>query len=51
MSVIISIVLILVSLVLIVAVLMQEGNKQGLGVISGAADTFLGKNKSKSAEG
>lgn len=51
MSVIISIVLILVSLVLIVAVLMQEGNKQGLGAISGAADTFLGKNKSKSAEG
>ena len=37
MSVIISIVLILVSLVLIVAVLMQEGNKQGLGAISGAA--------------
>lgn len=51
MSVIISIVLILVSLVLIVAVLMQEGNKQGLGAISGAADTFLGKNKAKSAEG
>ena len=51
MSVIISIVLILISLVLIVAVLMQEGNKQGLGAISGAADTFLGKNKSKSAEG
>lgn len=51
MSVIISIVLILISLVLIVAVLMQEGNKQGLGAISGAADTFLGKNKAKSAEG
>lgn len=51
MSVIINIVLILISLVLIVAVLMQEGNKQGLGAIGGAAETFLGKNKSKSYEG
>lgn len=51
MSVIINIVLILVSLVLIAAVLMQEGNKQGLGAIGGAAETFLGKNKSKSYEG
>ncbi|MCR4620691.1 MAG: preprotein translocase subunit SecG [Clostridiales bacterium] len=51
MSVLISIILILASLVLIVAVLMQEGNKQGLGAIGGAAETFLGKNKAKSAEG
>ncbi len=51
MSVAINIVLILASLVLIVSVLMQEGNKQGLGVIGGAAETFLGKNKAKSAEG
>jgi len=51
MSVIINIVLILVSLVLIVAVLMQEGNKQGLGAIGGAAETFLGKNKAKGYEG
>lgn len=51
MSIIINIVLILVSLVLIVAVLMQEGNKQGLGAIGGAAETFLGKNKSKGYEG
>ena len=51
MSVVINIVLILLSIVLIVAVLMQEGNKQGLGAIGGAAETFLGKNKSKSVEG
>lgn len=51
MTVIINIVLILVSLVLIAAVLMQEGNKQGLGAIGGAAETFLGKNKSKGYEG
>ena len=51
MSVILNIILILASLVLIVAVLMQEGNKQGLGAIGGAAETFLGKNASKSYEG
>ncbi len=51
MSVLISIILILASLVLIISVLMQEGNKQGLGAIGGAAETFLGKNKAKSYEG
>lgn len=51
MSILISIILILASLVLIVSVLMQEGNKQGLGAIGGAAETFLGKNKAKSYEG
>lgn len=51
MSIVINIILILASLVLIVAVLMQEGNKQGLGAIGGAAETFLGKNKAKSYEG
>ena len=51
MSVVINIILILASLVLIVAVLMQEGSKQGLGSIGGMAETFLGKNEAKSAEG
>ena len=51
MTIFINIVLILISLVLIVAVLMQEGNKQGLGAIGGAAETFLGKSKSKGVEG
>ena len=51
MSIAISIILILASIVLIVAVLMQEGNKQGLGAIGGAAETFMGKSKAKSAEG
>jgi len=51
MSVILNIILILASLVLILSVLMQEGNKQGLGAIGGAAETFFGKNTSKSYEG
>ena len=51
MSTVINIILILASIVLIIAVLMQEGNKQGLGAIGGAAETFMGKSKAKSAEG
>ena len=51
LSIIISIVLILVSIVLIAAVLMQQGQRQGLGAISGGAETFLGKNKASTLEG
>ena len=37
---------------LTVAVLMQEGKQQGLGgAISGAADSYWGKNKGRSMEG
>ena len=41
-SIIIDIVLILVSIILIVTVLMQEGQRQGLGAIGGGAETFFG---------
>ena len=51
LSIIVDIVLILISIVLIVAVLMQEGQRQGLGAIGGGAETFFGKNKAKSMEG
>ena len=49
--VIIQIFLIIAALVLIVSVLMQQGNTAGLGSIGGGAETFLGKNKAKSYEG
>lgn len=49
LSVILDIILILISLVLIVAVLMQQGQKQGLGAISGGAETFFGKGMAKGA--
>ncbi len=48
---ILTIVLIIVSIALTVIVLMQEGKSQGLGTIAGAADTYWGKNKGRSAEG
>lgn len=50
-TIIIDIVLILVSILLIVTVLMQQGQRQGLGAIGGGAETFFGKNKAKSYEG
>ena len=38
-------------LALVVLVLMQEGKAAGLGAISGAAETYWGKNKGRSMEG
>ena len=49
--IILSIVYILVSVALVVLVLMQEGKAQGLGSISGAAESYWGKNKGRSMEG
>ena len=46
-----TIVFIIVSVALSAIVLMQEGKSAGLGVISGAADTYWGKNKGRSIEG
>ena len=51
LSVIIHIFLIIIALILIAAVLLQQGNSAGLGSIGGGAETFLGKNKAKSYEG
>ena len=48
---ILTVLFILVSLVITVIILMQEGKSQGLGAISGAADTYWGKNKGRSMEG
>ncbi|MCI9447594.1 MAG: preprotein translocase subunit SecG [Lachnospiraceae bacterium] len=45
------VVFILISIALTVIVLMQEGKSAGLGAISGAADTYWGKNKGRSMEG
>ena len=42
---------ILICVALIVLVLMQEGKSAGLGSISGAAETYWGRNKGRSMEG
>ena len=46
-----TIIFIIVSVALSAIVLMQEGKSAGLGVISGAAETYWGKNKGRSIEG
>lgn len=48
---ILTIIFILVSVALAIVVLLQEGKSAGLGAISGAADTYWGKNKGRSMEG
>lgn len=51
LKIVITIVFILVCIALTVLVLMQEGKSAGLGSISGAAETYWGKNKGRSMEG
>lgn len=51
LRIVLTIIFILVSVVLSAIVLMQEGKSAGLGVISGAAETYWGKNKGRSMEG
>ncbi|MDR0221563.1 MAG: preprotein translocase subunit SecG [Lachnospiraceae bacterium] len=51
LRIVLTIVYILVCTGLTVLVLMQEGKSAGLGTISGAADTYWGKNKGRSMEG
>lgn len=51
MRTILLILFIIVSIVLAAIVLMQEGKSAGLGAVSGAAETYWGKNKGRSMEG
>lgn len=51
LEIILGVLLILSSIVVIVVVLMQQSREAGLsGAISGAADTFFGKNKGRTIE-
>ncbi|MBR2869242.1 MAG: preprotein translocase subunit SecG [Clostridia bacterium] len=50
-EIVLGIVLIVTSIALVAIVLLQEGRSAGLsGAIAGGAETFLGKNKSKTIE-
>ncbi|HBL40533.1 MAG TPA: preprotein translocase subunit SecG [Ruminococcaceae bacterium] len=50
-EIIFGIVLIVLSILLVILVLLQEGNQKGLsGAIAGGADTFFGKNKGRTLE-
>ena len=47
-EIILGVLLLIASIVLIVVIILQEGNQQGIGVVSGGADTFFSKNKARS---
>lgn len=51
LRIVLTVIYILVCIALVVLVLMQEGKSAGLGSISGAAETYWGKNKGRSMEG
>lgn len=51
LKIILMVVYIIVSIALVILVLMQEGKSAGLGSISGAAETYWGKNKGRSMDG
>lgn len=51
LRIVLTVLFIIVCLVLTALVLLQEGKSAGLGAISGAAETYWGKNKGRSMEG
>lgn len=51
LRIVLQIIFIIMCIALTVLVLMQEGKSAGLGAISGAAETYWGKNKGRSMEG
>lgn len=51
LKIVLSVLLIIDCIVCAFVVLMQEGKSAGLGAISGAAETYWGKNKGRSMEG
>ena len=51
MAIAIQVLMVIASLVLIVSVLMQSSDSDGMGAITGGSETFFGKNKTGSFEG
>ncbi len=51
LRIILTVLFIIDCIALVIVVLMQEGKAAGLGAISGAAETYWGKNKGRSMEG
>ncbi|MEG2540746.1 MAG: preprotein translocase subunit SecG [Clostridia bacterium] len=45
-----SVLMVLASIAIVIIIMMQKGTNDNVGVISGASDTFYGKNKQKGKE-
>ena len=50
LGIILGIVLAVVSVAIIIVIILQEGNQQGIGVVTGAADSYFSKNKARSID-
>lgn len=51
LRILLTIVFVILCVAMTVIVLMQEGKSAGLGAISGAAESYWGRNKGRSMEG
>ena len=49
-EIILGALLLIASIVLVVVIILQEGNQQGIGVVTGAADSYFSKNKARSID-
>lgn len=49
-GIVLGIVLCIISIAIIVVIILQQGNQQGLGVVTGAADSYFSKNKARSID-
>lgn len=50
LEIVLGIALLLFSVAITIVVVFQEGQSEGLGVITGGADSFLSKNKARSVD-
>ena len=46
-----TILMVLAAIIMIVTVLMQDSESDGMGALSGGSETFFGKNKNNTLEG
>lgn len=51
LMIVLDILIALVAVVLIVSVLMQDNESDGMGALTGSSETFFGKNKTSTLEG
>ena len=50
LEIVFAVILVIFSIAVIAVVLLQEGKQQGMGAITGAAETFLSKNQARSVD-
>ena len=51
MELVLNILMVIASLVMIVTVLLQSSDDNGMGALTGGSETFFGKNKNSTLEG